>query len=186
MPELLRVIGCGNRARGDDAAGILVAERLRELGVEAESLSGETTALLEAWRGSDEVIVVDAVVSGAPCGTVHVWDSPQPLALGGFPASTHGMGVLEAINLARTLGCLPRRLRLYGIEARQFSFGGALSPELLGAVEKVVKQILRQAHWCAGKASEPRASTHKQGGCPKIRDCVAAEVRRLNPARIRR
>jgi hydrogenase maturation protease len=142
----MRVIGCGNRARGDDAAGILVAERLRGLGVEAESLSGETTALIEAWRGADDVVVVDAVVTGAPPGTVQVWDSQLPLPLGGFPASTHGMGVAEAINLARILGRLPRRLRIYGIEARQFSFGGALSPELTGALEDVVQQILTQVH----------------------------------------
>ena len=30
------IIGCGNRTRGDDGAGVLVAERLRKLGIEAE------------------------------------------------------------------------------------------------------------------------------------------------------
>ena len=60
------IIGCGNRDRGDDGAGILVAERLRELGIEANTRSGEAVDLIEAWKSADDVIVVDAVVTGAP------------------------------------------------------------------------------------------------------------------------
>jgi hydrogenase maturation protease len=142
----MRIIGCGNRERGDDAVGILVAERLRELGVETEILSGETTALIEAWRGSDDVVVVDAVVTGAPSGTVQVWNSEQSLPLASSPPSSHGLGLAEAIELARALGCLPRRLRVYGIEGRQFSLGSSLSPEVTLAVEEVVQHILTQIH----------------------------------------
>jgi len=42
----LRIIGCGNLDRGDDAAGLLVARRLRALGVEAAEHSGEGLTLL--------------------------------------------------------------------------------------------------------------------------------------------
>lgn len=66
------IIGCGNRQRSDDGAGILVAERLRELGIGADI--GEAADLIEAWKDADDVIVVDAVVTGAPVGTVQAWD----------------------------------------------------------------------------------------------------------------
>ena len=61
-----RIIGCGKLNRGDDAAGLLVSRRLRELGVNALDQTGEGLQLMESWRGRDAVIVVDAVVTGAP------------------------------------------------------------------------------------------------------------------------
>jgi Ni,Fe-hydrogenase maturation factor len=39
-----RIIGCGNAERGDDAAGLLLVRRLRELGVDAHEHSGEGRA----------------------------------------------------------------------------------------------------------------------------------------------
>ena len=63
------VIGVGNAARGDDAAGLLAARRLG--GIELE---GDPTALLDLFDGIDEAAVVDAVRSGAAPGTVHRFD----------------------------------------------------------------------------------------------------------------
>lgn len=137
----MRVIGCGTLERGDDAAGILVAQRLRELGVDAQIQSGEALALIEAWAGEDDVIIVDAVMTGAPVGTVHVWDDPRSLRQGLSPASSHGLGVAEAIELARALGRLPRRLCVFGIEGRQFDQGAELSPEVKSAVEEGAERI---------------------------------------------
>lgn len=157
----MRIIGCGNRERMDDGAGVLVAERLRSLGVDAGIQSGEALALIEAWSGANDVIVVDTVVAGAPVGTVHLWDSEQPLPLPSSPASTHGLGVAEAIELARALGRLPRRLRVYGIEGRQFGFGSSLSPELTLTLEEVVQQILTQVH-CSTAEEASRGSVDEQ------------------------
>ena len=59
----------------DDAASLLVARRLRELGMQAHELGGEALALIDAWSGGADVIVVDAVKSGAPPGTITIWDA---------------------------------------------------------------------------------------------------------------
>jgi hydrogenase maturation protease len=136
------IIGCGNRQRSDDGAGILVAERLRDLGIPAETRSGEAADLIEAWRGADDVIVVDAVVTGAPVGTVQAWDARQPLASVSTTASTHGLGVAEAIGLAQVLQCLPAQLQVYGIEGRRFEPGAEISPEVQRAIEDVAHRII--------------------------------------------
>jgi len=135
------ILGCGNRQRGDDAAGILAAERLRALGFTVEVYSGEASELMDAWSGADDVIVIDAVVSGATAGTVHVWDGRHPPAFASATGSTHGLGVAQAIELARALGCLPARLRVYGIEGQRFEVGSEVSPEVERAVEEVVRRI---------------------------------------------
>jgi hydrogenase maturation protease len=136
------IIGCGNRERSDDGAGILVAERLRELGIEAETRIGEALDLIEAWNGADDVILVDAVLTGAPVGTVQAWDGRQPLASVRTNTSSHGLGVAEAIELAHLLDRLPTRLRVYGIEGRRFEPRAEISPEVRCAIEEVVRRIM--------------------------------------------
>jgi hydrogenase maturation protease len=137
----MKIIGCGNPDRGDDGAGAVVAERLRDLGFEAEAHTGDALALLEKWRANDDVIVVDAVLTGAPAGTVHVWESGLPSPAGGGAVSSHGFDIGKAIELARTLRKLPARLRVYGIEGRQFEPGASVSPEVGRAIEIVVQRI---------------------------------------------
>jgi len=137
----MRIICCGNRDCGDDAAALLVAERLRELGIDTQIQAGEPLALIEAWSGADEVVVVDAAVTGAAVGTMQIWDEQLPSALISAPASTHGLGVAEAIKLAQVLHRLPLRLRVYGIEGKHFAPGADVSPEVPQAVEKVVQKI---------------------------------------------
>lgn len=135
------IIGCGNRQRGDDAAGILVAERLREIGIAAEVCSGQAADLIDAWADAEDVIVVDAVVTGAPAGTVETWDTSRTLTTRKTPATTHGFGVAEAIEIARALDRLPARLQVYGIEARQFEPGSEVSPEVAAGIQEVVRRI---------------------------------------------
>ena len=136
------IIGCGNPDRADDAAGLLVARRLRELGINAYEHSGEMLALIETWNGAPEVVMIDAVVSGAPPGTITVWDVwTAPLPPDRFRCSTHALGLTETIELARVLDRLPPRIFLYGIEGTNFSRGGAVSSEVAEAVELLAEQI---------------------------------------------
>jgi len=138
------IIGCGNRQRGDDAAGILVAEKLSALGVEALLCSGDAAELMAAWSACNDVIVVDAVLTGASPGAVHVWDGRHPPLSTPATASTHGLGVGEAIALAQAMDRLPSRLRIYGIEGKNFGVGSQLSPEVQRAIELVVERIVTE------------------------------------------
>lgn len=132
------VIGVGNAARGDDAAGVIAARRLG--GLEHE---GDPVALLHVWCDADTAIVIDAVSSGAPPGTVHRFDAtaaPLPTKLRGS-SSTHALGLAEAIELGRTLGQLPARLIVYGIEGERFEAGAELTPAVAAAIEAVVEAV---------------------------------------------
>jgi hydrogenase maturation protease len=141
------VIGCGNPDRGDDGAGTLVAQQLRQCGVDACVYAGETLGLLDLWEHADEVILVDAVVTGAPAGSIHVWDARRTSLPAKTPDSTHWLGVAEAIELARSLNRLPCRLEVYGIEGHCFDLGTGVSLEIQHAADKVVRRILtRIAH----------------------------------------
>lgn len=136
------VIGCGNLDRGDDAAGVLVARRLRTLGIEAAEQSGESFSLMDSWQDCETIIVVDAVCSDRAPGEVTVWDATaRPLPKAALQCSTHAFGLYEAVELARTLDRLPDHLLIYGIEGRQFAPGERPSAEVEKAVEVVAQQI---------------------------------------------
>lgn len=137
----MKIIGCGNPDRGDDQAGLVVSERLRQLGLNAETHGGDPLSLLEKWGADDNVIVVDAIMTGAPAGTVLVWDRGLPPVCGGLAVSSHGFDIGKGIELAQALKRLPARLRVYGIEGRQFERGANISPEVERAIELVVRQI---------------------------------------------
>ncbi|HEX5901223.1 MAG TPA: hydrogenase maturation protease [Solirubrobacteraceae bacterium] len=139
------LIGVGNAWRGDDGAGLAVARRLRELsppGVEVRELEGDATALVEAWSGADQVVVVDAAQSGAPAGTVRRFDARSgPLPVRSLRSSTHAFGVSDAVELARALGRLPGQLDVYAIEGASFAAGDGLSPDVERAVDELATTL---------------------------------------------
>lgn len=137
----MKIIGCGNPDRGDDQAGLLVSERLRAQGLQAETYTGDPLALLERWRSDDHVILVDAMLTGAAAGTVRVWDHRLPGVSEGLALSSHGFDIAKAIELANTLGRLPATLRIYGIEGQRFERGIDISPEVERAIAAVARQI---------------------------------------------
>jgi hydrogenase maturation protease len=159
---VIRILCCGNRDRGDDAAALLVAERLQQSGVSAGVHEGDPLGIIENWNPTDDVIVVDATVTGAPAGTMQVWEIPLPASPCRASASTHGLGVAEAIRLAQTLGRLPRRLRVYGIEGKQFHAEAGVSREVLQAVERVARRI-------ADELTPIAAGTGTHSGCFPVR-----------------
>lgn len=137
----MKVLGFGDPARSDDGAGPLVVRLLQDLGIEAAVVKREPLELLEVWRPEDDVVVIDAVLTGAPCGTILTWNVASVTLPGAASASTHSLGLAEAIELARVLGRLPRRLKIFGIEGRQFAMGAKMSPAVKRAAETLAQQI---------------------------------------------
>jgi len=144
-PQQKLVIGLGNDYRHDDAVGRVVARRLKAIegdDVRVVEESGEGAALIEAWKGADFVVLIDAVHSGGAAGTIHRFDAEaQPIPSSFFHYSTHAFSLAEAVELARTLNQLPARLIVYGIEGKTFDSGVGLSAEAEKAAGEVICRV---------------------------------------------
>ena len=142
----VRIIGVGNLFRGDDAAGVLAARRLQALvGDRAEVIEAELAGLdvLDLMAAASTVILIDAARSGWPAGTIHRLDaSAGPISADLFPHSTHVLNAVDAIEMGRTLGLLPPRVIVYGLEVGDTTAGNALSPVVAGALDQVVERVL--------------------------------------------
>lgn len=143
------VIGVGNPLRRDDGIGVLVAQRVASLkppGVTVRIHAGGGLELIELWQGAERAVVVDAVAAGAPPGTVHRLDAgagPLPTRLRGV-GSTHDLGLRDAVELARVLQRLPRRMIVIGIEGGDFAAGTVLSAPVQAAVERALAAVLAE------------------------------------------
>ena len=143
------VVGLGHDVRADDAAGPMVARLVAPYlpgGWTAVEHHGDLTALLELCKGMDEVVVVDAVVSGAPVGTIHhllVGEETLPDLMSA--GSSHGLGLLEVVALGRTLGHVTGRVMLVGLEARQAAIGAPMSIEVQASLPLAAALVLEDA-----------------------------------------
>ena len=148
------LIGTGNLLAGDDAAGRLVARKARPrlpADVHVVETAGDGAGLLDLWNAGDDVILVDAAVSGGVPGEIHRLDA----LAGPVPArfqlrSSHAFGVAPGIELARALSRLPGRLTLYAIEAGSFETGAEPAPRVARAIDEVADAIV--AAWAHAPA----------------------------------
>ncbi len=145
------VIGIGQTMRGDDAAGVEAVRRWQqkfpdtasrsEISVEFSELPG--LALLDLLGGFDDVLIVDAVQSGAAPGTVHRL-SPKDLASFGTESkSAHGWGVAETLELGRQLQLIVANpsIRLIGVEAQELELGQPMSEAVEESLPAVCQAI---------------------------------------------
>jgi hydrogenase maturation protease len=143
------IIGVGNPYRRDDGVGPAAIAELAKHDLADVLLTvadGEPTQLLDAWSGADVAIVIDAVLcQPATPGRIHRSTLDQ-LTPGGKTASTHGLGIPDAIRLAQVLDRAPQRLVVYAVEAADLGFGLGLSPAVAAAVPQLVRDVLTESH----------------------------------------
>ena len=129
------VLGLGNPLVSDDSAGLRVAAELKtrlahrpDVEVDEDFWGG--LRLMERMIGYDRAIVIDAICSGAPPGTIH------HLTPGSIrtqrSASAHDVNLPTALLFGREAGvCLPadEDILLVGIEAEDvINFSERLHP----------------------------------------------------------
>jgi hydrogenase maturation protease len=142
------VAGIGNRYRGDDAVGPMVASSLADVapGVRDIGPLEEPLDLLGRFDGVDLVIVIDAVRSGAPIGDVRVLEvavssSGQVGDVEPEVTSTHGIGLVGVLRLAHAIGHAPQRLFVVTVEGEAFALGSEMSAAVVAAVPAAISAV---------------------------------------------
>jgi len=140
------VIGVGNLLRCDDGVGIHVVERLSEVAPNIDTLDVAlgSIEILEAMRGRDRVLIVDAIQMGGEPGTIYRVN----LSRGEEPprvTHSHGVDLLTTLRLGESLypGEMPKEIVLLAVEAGDVTtLSESCTPEVQASVERVVEMIL--------------------------------------------
>ncbi len=153
---MLLILGIGNSWASDDGVGPEVVRRaqarLQEEGrdqmpaVEFKTMTQPDLGLLDLLPRCETLIVVDAVVSGAPAGTLHreLWRPGVLDTRGVERASSHGFGVREMLDMAVALNKLPQRVELWGIEIASTEAGKGLSKSVTESLPEIICRLVQQ------------------------------------------
>jgi hydrogenase maturation protease len=146
------ILGTGNDLRGDDAAGLELIRRIRGRPgppwLAVREHPGDPVGLLDAWQGCAAAVIVDAMdCGGSAPGAIRRLDASRvPLpTVAVSRASTHGAGIGEAIELARMLERLPRRVIVYAVQGERFQTGAGLSEPVRAALPALADAVLAEA-----------------------------------------
>jgi hydrogenase maturation protease len=146
----ITVVGVGNAYRGDDGVGRAVVSGLAALGARGALpggpvlllCDGDPARLISSWEGADLAVVVDAAhACPSRPGRVHRLEVTGGRLRAERTTSSHGLGLGDAVELARELGRLPSRLVVYAVEGADCSFGTDLSVPVRAAVGPLVDRI---------------------------------------------
>ena len=146
MPHTLNtlVIGYGNVLRGDDGAGFLAAEllrdKLRDPEIEILSQHQLLPELMEPISRAARVIFIDAAVSGR-AGKVHRIPLRPAPACARF---THHATPESLLAGAQALYGHTPEATLYTIPGRSFDTGQELSPSVRRAVNELVATLEKE------------------------------------------
>jgi hydrogenase maturation protease len=153
MPTLSSalVLGFGNVLLGDDGAGVRLMERLRTE-VDAECVDGGTMSftLLAHVEVAESMLVIDAANIGQAPGSIELFvgAAMDDFLLGTRRRTVHEVGLVDLLDMARLLGCLPERRALLCLQPERIDWSTALSVPVersLGTATALAKTLLQ--HW---------------------------------------
>ncbi|MGE0757474.1 MAG: hydrogenase maturation protease [Pirellulaceae bacterium] len=145
-PDRTLVVGLGS-PHGDDRAGWLVIDRLRQQQIAAELLClaspADLAGLATARR---ELIIIDACRAGRDAGTI----IQGPAALAGAAidgpaaASSHALSLADTLALLAALGRAPACVTLWGIELGTCRPLAPISRPVAEAADEIARRIASQ------------------------------------------
>ncbi len=140
------VVGVGNLLRTDDGVGIHVINRLGKLhpGIDTLDAAMGSIEIIEAMRGYDRAIIVDAIETGAEPGTIYrvnLTGGEEPPVV----THSHGTDLITILQLGRQLfpDDMPPEIFLIAVEAGDTTtISDEPTPNVQNAIKKVVKIIV--------------------------------------------
>ena len=146
--ESFIVLGLGNILYAYEGFGVRVAERLHNRfifpqHVEIVDAGTQGHPLLAYVERADRLLLLDAVDFGLEPGTLIERDSTGiPAYLSAHKMSLHQNSFSEILALAELKDCLPREIRLIGVQPVDLTYGRSLSATAMTRLDEAVDRAL--------------------------------------------
>jgi hydrogenase maturation protease len=162
------VLGTGNEILGDDAVGLEAARLLENRfgeGVDVVRTEEAGLSLLDFLAGYDRVLILDAIRSGRPHGSIIEADLEE--LAGADAPCRHHLSLPEVAALGRRIGLeMPRRIRVLALEVPDpYSVFAGLTPATAAALPRLVERaekIVRSWLGPCRAPSEEKAGLREQ------------------------
>ncbi|NLL94893.1 MAG: hydrogenase maturation protease [Thermoplasmatales archaeon] len=148
LSDRFLVVGLGSPIVSDDAVGLVVAEKVREMGMPDVDVTLEAVGGLDIipvlW-GYRDVVIVDAIQTRQyEPGTVMIFD-PEDFEPTIVSASAHDVNLATAMKIGRDMepDMMPEQVVFVAIEAEDLlTVQEKLSPSVEAAVPKALDAVL--------------------------------------------
>jgi hydrogenase maturation protease len=146
----LLILGLGNLLCSDDGVGAVAVHRLLceyEAPEGAVVLDGGTLgmALLPHLESADVAILVDAIRTDEPAGTLVRLEGEEVAPAVAARLSVHQVGVADLLDSARLLGRYPPRVILLGLVPTSIGLGVELTPAVQARLPSLVAAVVAEA-----------------------------------------
>ncbi|HPP30639.1 MAG TPA: hydrogenase maturation protease, partial [bacterium] len=136
------IVGMGDRMKGDDGAGSLIAEKLSRTIkrkdiriIDAGNAIENYIGLIEKFR-PDTVVVIDAVDFGGSAGEIKIMDCDE---LQEITTSTHTFSLPLLISHIKTE--TGARCKVIGIQPKKIGISEDISTDIQKSIKKVIEDI---------------------------------------------
>jgi hydrogenase maturation protease len=142
------VMGVGSILMTDEGIGIRAVEELQRryrFPENVEILDGGTSGieLLSYISNKDYLIIIDAIKSGNPPGTVLKVEGEDVPAQFRTRISPHQLGISDLLAAATLTDEIPKQLVLFGIEPKEIVLGIGLSKEVRSGLDHLVEVVVQ-------------------------------------------
>ena len=143
------VLGVGNTIMRDEGVGVrcielLLAEHALPEGVVAVDGGTSTHELLGDVEGVDLLVIVDAVVTGGPPGSLIRLEGDRIPSAFSNKMSPHQHGINDLLATLQLVGRAPGRVVLHGVMPAVMELGMDLSPEVEAALPELAARVLAE------------------------------------------
>lgn len=143
------ILGIGNTILSDEGVGVRAALALREafdLPQGVEVIDGGTAGmeLLDPLTDVDLLVVLDAVKSGKPAGSMVVLTGREVPVFFRSKLSPHQVSICDVLAALEFAGHPPGDLVLIGVEPASLELGTELTPEIAARVPEMVASAVHE------------------------------------------
>lgn len=140
------ILGAGNLLGGDEGVGVHALVALRKgydfpQTVRWLDSATSTLDLVRELGEADELIVLDAVVTGSEPASLVVLEGAAVSAAFNARLLPHQVGIADLLATLEILSRLPKRLVLLGVEPAVLGLDLALSPRVAARVPELCAQV---------------------------------------------
>ena len=152
MSETL-ILGAGNLLLSDDGVGVHAIRRLQESiewPEEIQVLDGGTLGLdlLHYLEGVSHLLIVDAMETGQPPGTLRRLAGDEVPAYLSVKMSPHQIGLPDMLFAAKLRDLYPDEVVIWGVQPATTEVGLELSPQVAAQLDLLMERILGElARW---------------------------------------
>lgn len=147
------VLGIGNLLLSDEGVGIHCIQKLEQdyhFPENVTLLDGGTAGmeLLLPIATADQLIIIDAVKTGQPPGTLVRLDEADLPAFFRRKLSPHQLGLSDLLAATYLTGERPDKVTLFGIVPINLQWGLTLTPEIAQQLPHLVNSVIAELQQC--------------------------------------